>query len=56
MNLVLAVNSVSKYSLRSIKHVAKMDVSGQVLVSRYIHITDMFYGMEGVADTPTLPY
>jgi hypothetical protein len=24
----------------------KMDVSGHVLVSRYIHITDMFYGTE----------
>jgi hypothetical protein len=34
------------YFLHSIKHVAKMDVSGHVLVSRYIHITDMFYEME----------
>jgi hypothetical protein len=25
-----------------------MDVSGHILVSRYIHITDMFYGTDGV--------
>jgi hypothetical protein len=36
------------YSLSSIRHVAKMDVSRYVLVFRYIHITDMFYGTEGV--------
>jgi hypothetical protein len=30
------------------KHVAIMDVFGNVLVSRYIHITDMFYGTKGV--------
>jgi hypothetical protein len=27
-----------------------MDVSGHVLVSRYIHIIDMFHGTEGVFD------
>jgi hypothetical protein len=32
-----------------------MDVSGHILVSRYIHITEMFYKTEGVAfwDPPT---
>jgi hypothetical protein len=36
------------YSLHFIKHVVNMDVSRHILESRYIHISDMFYGMEGV--------
>jgi hypothetical protein len=36
------------YSLRSIKLVAKMDVCRCILVVRYIHFNDKFYGMEGI--------
>jgi hypothetical protein len=32
----------------SVKHVAQMDVYVHVLLSRYIHIIDMFYRIEGV--------
>jgi hypothetical protein len=44
----MSCSTIILYSLCSIKHVAKMDVSGHILVSRYIHIIDMFYGTEGV--------
>jgi hypothetical protein len=36
------------YSLRSIKLVSNIDVSRHIFVCRYIHISDKFYGMQGV--------
>jgi hypothetical protein len=44
----VSTTTVIYYSLCSIKCVAKIDVSRHILVSRYIHITDMFYGIKGV--------